>query len=441
VNVIDSPSGAPGLARVDWVSGDSSKLPIPAHIDALREGGERFLTGALRSSGILSRDNQVTGITRCEEFSSGGTGRKAVLSVSYLQPEPGLHRDLFVKFSRDFDEPMRDRNRHMLQSEVWFAALSQAPRFPVTVPKCYFADHHQHSGTGLLITQCIAFGHAPVEPFRGKCLDYRMPDALEHYRAIVRSLARLAGAHKAGKLPDLVEQRFPFKIDQALALDRFRYDARQLQNRVQRYAAFAADFPQLLPSNITNRDFIEQLNRDVVLFAEHEQQIRQSLYRDTGLIALCHWNANIDNAWFWRDADGELQCGLMDWGRVGQMNVAASLYGSLSGAEPELWNRHLDSLLALFADEFERCGAPAIDRAALKLHVHLFTALMGLAYIMDAPPIIRSKIPDLEAAGSYRDERFIRNEAARTQLHMITMLLNQWQTHRFGELPGVVLSA
>ncbi len=436
--MIDSPSATP---RLNWVSGDSSNLPIPTHIDALRDGGERFLTEAFQSSGILSGDNRVSRIARCQAFSSGGTGKKALLSVSYLQPLPGLHQDLFVKFSRDFDEPNRDRNRHMLQSEVWFAALSQAPGFPVTVPTCYFADHHQHSGSGILITECIAFGRAPIEPFRGKCLDFQMPDAVEHYQAIVRSLARLAGTHKAGKLPELVEQRFPFGVDQALANDRFRYDARQLQNRVQRYAVFAAQFPQLLPSNITSPEFIEQLHQDVVLFAEHEQRIRRYLYRDSGLIALCHWNANIDNAWFWRDATGELQCGLMDWGRVGQMNVAASLYGSLSGADPALWNRHLDSLLALFADESERCGAPAIDRTALKLHVHLFTALMGLAYIMDAPPIIRSKIPDLEAARSHTDDRFINDEAARTQLHMITMLLNQWQTHRFGGLLGAVLAA
>jgi hypothetical protein len=33
------------------------------------------------------------------------------------------------------------------------------------------------------------------------------------------------------------------------------------------------------------------------------------------------------------------------------MNVAASLYGSLSGAEPERWACHLDSLLAIFTHD------------------------------------------------------------------------------------------
>jgi hypothetical protein len=60
------------------------------------------------------------------------------------------------------------------------------------------------------------------------------------------------------------------------------------------------------------------------------------------------------NAWFWRDPRGGLECGLLDWGRAGQMNVASALYGSLSGGEPDIWNDHLDALLTLFAEEFAR---------------------------------------------------------------------------------------
>jgi hypothetical protein len=57
--------------------------------------------------------------------------------------------------------------------------------------------------------------------------------------------------------------------------------------------------------------------------------------------------------------------------------------------------------------------------------------MMGLAYIMDAPPIIRAQIPDLAAVRSRFDTRFKANENARVPLHMITMLLNQWQTRDF----------
>jgi hypothetical protein len=434
---ISAADGTP--PRLDWVIGDEHGMEIPAHAAALRAGGPSFLTAALHAGGVLAADNAVTAITCSDEFSSGGTGRKMLLSVAYRQPQPGLYQDLFVKFSRDFDDAIRDRPRHMMQAEVWFAELSQMAGFPVTVPACYFADFHQETGTGILVTQRISFGSDGIELFTGKCLDYEKPDVLPHYQAIFKTLARLAGTHKAGHLGKRADERFPFSLARALANDRLPYDAARLRSRVDRYAEFAIEFPQLLPPNIRSTAFIARLRDDVALFADHEMRIRRFLYDSPDLIALCHWNANIDNAWFWRGDDGELRCGLMDWGRVGQMNLAAALYGSLSGAEPKFWDNHLDSLLMAFADEYARCGAPRIDLAQLKLHLHLFTATMGLAYIMDAPRVIRLRLPDVGDAQGPHDSRFKASESARTQLHMITMLLHQWQTHGFGSVLEKVL--
>ena len=199
------------------------------------------------------------------------------------------------------------------------------------------------------------------------------------------------------------------------------------------------EFPQLLPEHIRSAQFIAEWREAVPRFSEHEQALREYLYSDPAYIALCHWNANIDNAWFWRNDHGVMECGLMDWGRAGQMNVAAALYGALSSAEPELWDAHLDSLLQVFVEQFARSGATTLDPETLKLHLHLFTALMGLAYLMDAPPIIRMEIPDLAKATSRFDQRFQNNENARVQMHMITMFLNQWQRHDFGSLPERVV--
>lgn len=59
--------------------------------------------------GVLAGDNAVAGIIAFGEVAGGSTGRKVALSVKYDRPQPGLHTDLFVKFSRDFDDPVRDR--------------------------------------------------------------------------------------------------------------------------------------------------------------------------------------------------------------------------------------------------------------------------------------------------------------------------------------------
>jgi hypothetical protein len=148
------------------VPGDATGLAIPAHGEALRVAGEAFLTEAFRSFGSLSQDNRIVRITRCEPFFGGNSGQKLLLSVEYAHAEPGLHTDLFVKFSRDFTDAFRDRRRHELEAEVRFAALSRLPNFPINVPAACFADFHRESGTGLLITQRIAFGGGGIEPLR-----------------------------------------------------------------------------------------------------------------------------------------------------------------------------------------------------------------------------------------------------------------------------------
>jgi hypothetical protein len=93
-----------------WVTADQFGVAFPADPTALRCGGPRFLTDAFRAASVLAEGNAVTGINGFREITSGSTGHKVVLSVEYKRPLPGLHTDLFVKFSRDFDN-IQDRGK------------------------------------------------------------------------------------------------------------------------------------------------------------------------------------------------------------------------------------------------------------------------------------------------------------------------------------------
>jgi hypothetical protein len=422
------------MAATEWVTGDATGLSFPAHLAALRAGGADFLTQAFRAAGALPAGNSVARITELRECPGGSTGRKAFLAVDYEHPGQGLEQSLFVKFSRDFDDPIRDRNRDQLEPEIRFAAISRQPGFPITVPACLFGDYHHETGTGILITARIAFGVDGIEPHHDKCLDYELPDTLSHYRAVITANARLAGAHKSGHLGAGLDAVFPYDAAAAAASDPIRYDERQIDNRLSRLAAFAEEFPRLLPPHITSPGFIVQLKEEMPRFRVREAEIKTFLTTAPSLIALCHWNANIDNAWFWRSKNGALQCGLMDWGRVGQMNIALALWGTLSAAEPEMLDEQLDKLLCLFLAEFEAHGGPAISLALLQEHFFLYVATMGLAWLLDAPPLIRAQLPDLAPEHDRFDIRFKTNETARTQLHMLTNVLNLWQRRGFGEL-------
>jgi hypothetical protein len=322
-----------------------------------------------------------------------------------------------------------------MEPEVRFAALSRLPGFPVAVPECLFADFERASGTGILIARRIPFGRDGIERQYAKCLDHEMPEPLDHYRALIRTLARLAGSHRGGRLPDCVAQEFPFDLARTLASDRLPYTAQQLANRVARYAAFAGELPQLVPEPIRSPGFIARLGEGAALFRRHEDAIKHFLHNRPEFIALCHWNANADNAWYWRDGEGELQCGMLDWGSVGQMHVAMTLWGCLSSAQGWLWTGHLDELLALFVDQYKGAGGPALDPGLLRTHLLLYVTMMGLCWLLDAPPRIRGAVSGLADCTGPLDPRITASETARVQLQMMTNFLSFWQA---GDLTGTL---
>lgn len=415
-----------------FVRGDATGLAIPAHSESLRAAGESFLTDAFRAFGSISPRNRIARITRFESFRGGNSGEKLLLSVEYQHAEPGLHTDLFVKFSRDFTDVFRDRRRNELEGEVRLAALSRLPSFPIQTPAAYFADFHRESGTGVLITQRIAYGSGNIEPLHPKCRDHELSEPLAYYRAIVTSLARLAAAHKSGLLSREVDASFPFDPAQAAADDPIAGDERELRERVRRIGAFAASCPDLLPAHLAAQEFIARLEGDAVRFLRHEATIKRFLHADRDYIALCHYNANIDNAWFWRDPAGALGCGLLDWGRVRQMNVAYALWGSLCGASLEIWDGHLEELLTLFVAELHAHGGPRLDVTELKLHLDFYVATMGLATMIEAPALVLSRLPEAAAAHGPLDPVFLKDDVARGFLHVFTAFLHLWQTHDFG---------
>ena len=201
-------------------------------------------------------------------------------------------------------------------------------------------------------------------------------------------------------------------------------------------AEFAQRVPRLLPAYPP--EFIARLRADVPRFAQHEHTIAGLLARDSDYVALCHWNANIDNAWFWRDAGGVLRCGLMDWGCVGQMNLGMAIWGAMSGAETDMWDSDLDELLQLFVSEFRRCGGPELDPVRLRRHTLLYAAAMGVAWLLGVPAMVRKRF---EAIPDSRRHPLIRNdEGVRAPLQMLSNLLSLWERHHVLELLEAALS-
>jgi hypothetical protein len=127
---------------------------------------------------------------------------------------------------------------------------------------------------------------------------------------------------------------------------------------------------------------------------------------------------------------------------VRQMNVATALWGGLCGASLEIWDRHLDELLALFTRELLAHGGPRLDAAELRVHLDLSVAMLGLALMMDVPSLVLSRLPEAAAASGPLDPVLHKNEVARGFLHVFTAFLHLWHTHDFAaSLEQVLQSA
>ncbi|WP_082942955.1 hypothetical protein [Mycobacterium sp. 852002-40037_SCH5390672] len=411
--------------------GDHYGLPFPADPASLLSGGASFLTSAFRASGVLG-ENSVVRLSDFREIGGGSTGRKVVLSVEYDRPAPNLHTELFVKFSRDLEDPVRDRGKTQMESEVRFASLARTTEFPIAVPSPQFADYHGQTGTGMLITERIRFGANGIERQYHKCLDYEMPEPLEHYRALLTALARLAGTHRSGRLPATQVAHFPLDVRAATVGERVPLSVDRLGRRVNQLAEFIETHPGLVPDGVGSPEFLARLADEVPRLALSENAVADHLATDADYVALCHWNANIDNAWFWRDTHGVLRCGLMDWGCVSQMNLGMALWGAMSGAETVMWDAHLDDLLERFVAEFHRYGGPRMEPERLRRHTLLYAAVMGVAWLLDVPVLMRKRFS--VAPSSRMDPRIRDDEGVRAPLQMLSNLLLLWQRHPLGDL-------
>jgi len=406
------------------VAGGQTGLAFPPTIERLLEHGPAFLTAAFRRTGALAPDNEVTAITGHKEFFGGGMGRKLWLYVSYKTPGPKT--DLFVKFPRDFGDPLRELFGPLMEPEVRFALLSRRPGFPVAVPECYFADYDPATTSGILITERIMYGEPPVEPPHDKCLDYTLPETLPHYRALTEAMARLAAGHKAGRIgPDIADQ-FPFKPGVLDMGSRIPYTPAQLAEKLQKLRDFAAAHPGLFVDGLEDQDFLARFSAEVPLVLAQEQNIRSYLDADMDYVALCHWNMNLDNAWFERGPDG-LTAGLLDWGSVGQMNLAQAFYGLICACETSLLIEHGDELLDLFVERYAALGGPVLNAEKLRFMFKISVALLGIAWMLDAPSLIEANIPDLAEVKDRFDPKISGVFLARAQLQLLMVFMSQWR--------------
>jgi hypothetical protein len=82
--------------------------------------------------------------------------------------------------------------------------------------------------------------------------------------------------------------------------------------------------------------------------------------------------------------------------------------------------------------EYQSSGGPAISPDELAFLLKLSNAVLGVAWILDAPSLVEIEIPDFAALSGRRDPRLKNNFLARAQLQILMVFLNEWLTSDIG---------
>jgi hypothetical protein len=106
----------------------------------------------------------------------------------------------------------------------------------------------------------------------------------------------------------------------------------------------------------------------------------------------------------------------------------------MCSAETDMWNSHLEELLAHFVDEFDACGGTRLDVDVLTGHVVLYAAVMCMTWLLDVPGYVRAQAPDLTARSTRMDPAIRNLESARCRLQMLTNALNLLQRNDLGRI-------
>jgi len=390
-------------------------VQFPFNLELLRQAGATFLTRAFQAAGTLPRDNTVTEM-EAEEFVGGGACRKAVIKCKYGKPDDALHTRLFVKYSHYItDKATLDAqwSSHCVMNndgpELDFARMLSAGA-PMRCPKYYFGDICLKTGKFILITEALDvpdddadFGPMELEPIPHKSVDYLLDDPFAYYAAMLRSAAKLAAWGKTGKLGADIMQVIPPPQKPAV----FSMGAKA---KIKKYLKFVTEVaPHLFPPDFVDGNLEATLYETLPAIEKAQKDIYDYLFVSPEMCGLSHQNMNIDNAFFWRGEDGNVESGFIDWGRFNQDNYAQAIFlGLMCSDLCEFLQESDRRLLQVFAEEQEAAGGPPISLDTMWEHYMLVWCVQSLFLVGCTETILmhpHTGPEDWATITSYKDPR------------------------------------
>lgn len=386
--------------------------------------GPTWLTKAFHAAGTLSKSNSVTKIIpeKKVKVTTGNNGGKFLFEVEYAVQEEGLHTKLFAKIPHAYEGATQsDRlsssvNKQPMELYELNANRLLEATLPVKIPKYYFGDISNETSNWILITEQIPFADWEPLDFEGKfvgkrraslapymiegpydkCMDWCLRGSpIEYYMALVRAGARMAGLHKAGKMGDPIALASQFEDMSNRPAEVFGMKQEctgqppaQLKAKINLAIKFLAEDGKVLYPSFTQDKAFQTKFYDTLML--QNGYMTESVYwrhSDQDYISLTHNNLNVDNAFFWRDEQGDLDLGVLDWGSMGQRSLGFKLWWWLYCCEFEPMTEGMDGFLQCFVDNYAEYGGPILDKEVLRLQF-LMTAIEQMFGLISAIPQI-----------------------------------------------------
>merc|ERR1712039_294665 len=163
-------------------------------------------------------------------------------------------------------------------------------------------------------------------------------------------------------------------------------DPKMLENRLNQAIKFATETARVIfPAYVTSKAFADKFMNTMMTWSAYSAELQYWLHSDMDYVALGHNNLNADNAYFWRDAAGKLDCGIIDWGGFGSGPLGHKMWWSFNCSDFDQFQSHIDEYIGNFIAAYHESGGRQLDKDLFKKHV-LVTSLGNVMFMVRAVP-------------------------------------------------------
>merc|ERR1712187_167820 len=242
------------------------------------------------------------------------------MKVTYKDPKPYLHENLFVKLphppkgsDRYYVSVMWGHDRPETIFNIWLSKF-----VPFRVPKLYFADINNESTNFILITETVLFSKkgtkefnpGDIEPAYDKYCDWELPDGGPmYYLACCKNLGKMAAYHKTGQLHPQVNDMFPMPgeiWEIPKGIPPVDPESRKMNSaKADQYIRFLNETAvAVFPKEVTDKKYLEEWKEQMLHVMDYETEIHcfccgAGTPSPNDYVVLTHNNLQIDNCYFY----------------------------------------------------------------------------------------------------------------------------------------------